>query len=271
MIKRIIEDDDGWIAYLNYEIDKELNKDSEEQDWERIEEYRQALDEVCTGKYDPDLDIKEEKINELRDLYHKAGKKKSVTFKHSHRWSGAIAACLVIMILSIPVASAAIYHLSPADIIRRLGSELFNIPYDVPVEESGITIVRHGNVKEYATIEELFDIENINILYPTWLPENDYIKEVVIYFQGDPDSIAFVFNDKSISYSVDLDCEQVEAYKDIMDSSVEIEGKEIESLMIVEDGEYTVIFIDDGNKYSIQTHDERHMKSIIEGLRKWEK
>ena len=268
MIKRIIEDDEGWIAYLNHEIDKEMTKASEEQDWNRIEEYLQALEEVCKGIFDPDLDKKEEKINELRDLYHKAGKKKSVTFKHSHRWPGAIAACLVIMILSIPVASAAIYHLSPADIIRRWGSELFNIPYDVPVEESGITIVRRGSVKEYATIEELFDGENINILYPTWLPENVYIKKVLFYSQGDPDRISFVFSEKDISYSVDLDCEQNEAYKDIMDSYVEIEGKAIESLVIVEDDEYTVIFIDDGIKYSIQTHDERHMKSIIKGLRR---
>ena len=267
MIKRFIEDDAGWIAYLNHQIDKELDKDPGEQNWDRIEEYQKALDEVCKGKNDPDPDIKEEKLDELRNLYCKIGKKE-IVLQSRPRWvPWVVAACLILVILCIPVTSAAINHISPVDVIRQWGKQLFNIPYDVPVEESGITFVRHEDVKNYASLEELLEREDLHILYPTWLPQNVYIEKIYYYEQDKHFNLTFDFSDEFISFSIHSK-DDVVMYSGDMSKSFDVDGLEIETIILERDGRFYICFEYDGLSYNVGASEEGQMESIMKGLHK---
>lgn len=266
LIKRLIEDDEGWIAYLNHQIDKELDKDPGEQDWDLIEEYQKALDEVCKGRFDPDPDIKKEKLEELRNLYRKAGKKKSVP-QNRPWWVPWAAACILLVILGIPVTSAAINHISPVDVIRQWGKQLFNIPYDVPVEESGITFVRHGDVKNYASLEELLEREDLHILYPTWLPQYVYIEKIYYYEQDERFNLTFDFNDEFISFSIHSKDDVVMNSGD-MSKSYDVDGSEIEAFILERDGRFYIYFENDGVSYNVGTPEKEQTEGIMKGLHK---
>ena len=270
MIKRFIEDDEDWIAYLYHQIDKELNKGPKEQDWDRIEEYLHELDEACKGKYDPDPARKEEKLKELRELYRQAGKKNNLPSKRPRWLSGAIAACLLLVILGIPVASAAINHMSPVDVIRQWGKQFFNIPYDVPVEDNGITFVRHGDVIMYSSLEELLDGEDLLILYPTWLPEDVNIEQLYCYGQNESYTITFNFSDENISYSVRTIDEHSAFFDETTKVSIFIDGMECEAVLIEDEGEYILKFINEGLLYSIGTHDKAQLNHIVNCLHRRE-
>jgi len=267
LIKRIIEDDEAWIAYLNHQIDIELDKDPEEQNWDRVEEYRQALDDAYKGKYDPDPKIKEEKLDELRNLYHKAGKKKTILQKRPRWFPWATAACLLLVILGVPVISAAINHISPVDVIRQWGKQLFNIPYDVPVEESGITFVRHGDVKNYASLEELLEREDLHILYPTWLPQYVYIEKIYYYEQDERFNLTFDFNDEFISFSIHSKDDVVMNSGD-MSKSYDVDGSEIEAFILERDGRFYIYFENDGVSYNVGTPEKEQTEGIMKGLHK---
>lgn len=266
LIKRLIEDDEGWIAYLNHQIDKELDKDPGEQDWDLIEEYQKALDDVCKGRFDPDPDIKKEKLEELRNLYRKAGKKKSVP-QNRPWWVPWAAACILLVILGIPVTSAAINHISPVDVIRQWGKQLFNIPYDVPVEESGITFVRHGDVKNYASLEELLEREDLHILYPTWLPQYVYIEKIYYYEQDERFNLTFDFNDEFISFSIHSKDDVVMNSGD-MSKSYDVDGSEIEAFILERDGRFYIYFENDGVSYNVGTPEKEQTEGIMKGLHK---
>ena len=269
MIKRFIEDDAGWIAYLNHQIDKELDKDPREQDWDRIEEYRQALDEASKGKYDPDPDIKEEKLNELRKLYHKKVKARGLRTKHPRWIPGAVAACLLSVILGIPVMSAAINQISPIDVIRRWGEQFFNIPYSVPVEKDGITFIRHEAAMRYRSIDELLNSEKLNILYPDSLPEGVSVNTVYYSSADSGDSISITFTPNTIEIAVVMNDEYKKIMADESRAVYSIVGEKTDVLVIHNEKSVEMLFVYKGVSYSIKAADESTLNSIIAGLSEW--
>lgn len=269
MIKRFIEDDAGWIAYLNHQIDKELDKDPGEQNWDRIEEYQKALDEVCKGTYDPDPDIKEEKLNELRRLYHKTGKTRGLRTEHPHWIPGAVAACLLIVILGIPVMSAAINRISPIDVIRRWGEQFFNIPYNVPVEKDGITFVRHEAAIRYGSIEELLNSEKLNILYPSILPEGVSVNKVYYSVAESGDSISITFIPNTIEIVIVMSEEYNKVMVDESRTELNIVGEKTNVLVLNKDEYVEMLFVYKGVSYSIKATDESTLGSIVAGLIEW--
>ncbi len=269
MIKRFIEDDAGWIAYLNHQIDKELDKDPGEQNWDLIEEYQQALDEVCKGKFDPDPDIKEERLNELRKLYHKKGKKIGLRTKHPRWIPGAVAACLLIVILGIPVMSAAINRISPIDVIRRWGEQFFDIPYNIPVEKDGITFVRHEAAMRYGSIEELLNSEKLNILYPAILPEGVSINKIYYSVAESGDSISITFVPNTIGIVIVMSDEYNKIMDDKSRTEFNIAGEKINVLVLNTEEYIEMLFVYKGVSYSIKATDESTLGYIIAGLIEW--
>ena len=268
MIKRFIEDDAGWIAYLNHQIDKELDKDPGEQNWDRIEEYQKALDEVCKGTYDPDPDIKEEKLNELRKLYHKTGKARGLRTKHPRWIPGAVAACLLVLILGIPVTSAAIYHISPSEVIRRWGEWLFDIPYNVPVEKEGITFVKNGKSIIYDTIEGLLESENVNILYPSWLPESVCINEIHVIEQENGKKVVISFNNADLSYIAMQSGYDINEMDSITKKDANIDGVQTDVIFLETNTGYETLFNYEDVQYIICGKSLDELDRILEGLRR---
>ncbi len=65
------------------------------------------------------------------------------------------------------------------EIFREIGSYLWEMPDGSSIEYNDITFIKADETKKYSSIEELAESEGIDILYPTWLPDNEKIARVL--------------------------------------------------------------------------------------------
>lgn len=93
----------------------------------------------------------------------------------------AILAVIVALFGIIAVASGNTLD----EIFRQIGNYIFELSDGSTMERDNITFVKPNETKTYSSIEELAKSEGIEILYPTWLPENEKIVKVWYLIEGE--------------------------------------------------------------------------------------
>ena len=71
MITRFIEDEEAWIAFLEMQLDKELDEPTDDYNLKRIDELMMLLKKAWKGKYDPDPETKKRNLYEVLQLLRK--------------------------------------------------------------------------------------------------------------------------------------------------------------------------------------------------------
>ena len=92
----------------------------------------------------------------------------------------AVLAVLITLFGIISVASGNTF----SEMFRKMGESIYELLEGKPMDYDNITLTKPNETKEYSSIEDLAKDEKIEILYPTWLPENEKIVEI-LYIQED--------------------------------------------------------------------------------------
>lgn len=154
-------------------------------------------------------DISDKKLQELGDKAYIEFTQKQITAsraKKPHRFlkrlATTCAAMLVFCFLSLSVAAVALGSYSAAwEYISSNVSEILNLNGSKKVD--GITIIKSDYTKKYDTIEELLIAENLDILYPTALPEGVEVERVKVFaFDNDKEKIMLIFNNDTYSIQI---------------------------------------------------------------------
>ena len=259
--------DEEWVTYLNHQIDEELDKPMEEQDWEWIDECNAMIEEIRNGADAPDPVLKEKKLQELRKAYSSQLKRKNRKLRSV--WKIA-AACAAVMILAVPGVSSAIHLITPGDILDKWKYEFLNLPRDTPIEDSGITFMVIGEHREYDTIEALIKAESIDVMYPTWLPEGVEIEKISVNIETIGNSIIYDFNNEQVMYGVMLYEEYAALIEDGFAGELhEINGHDfyISGFSTVEaPGYINAIWNENGYSYSLSAKTNEVLYKILESL-----
>ena len=89
---------------------------------------------------------------------------------------------VIAAILAVIVALFGIASLASGDtfdmLLRKFGNAYHDLFKNGPLEVDGITIYNDEDIVTYSSIYELVKAEEIEILYPSWLPENEKIINV---------------------------------------------------------------------------------------------
>ena len=128
-----------------------------------------------------------------------------------------------------------------------------------------IELINPNENKTYSSIEELVRDENISILFPTWLPENNRIMTLQ-YFEEDLLGQRYILSSENPEYAVSI----------YIETNIPEEAKAINPSKTV--GEYTVYIIGDkgiiqgdfeynGCYYSVSAHTEEDVLKIIKNLK----
>ena len=153
---------------------------------------------------------------------------------------------------------------SAIDLLRQLGHSIAEMFSGENVDASGVTIYSPHKTKEYDSIETLLKEEEIDILYPTWLPENEEIISVLYLFDKQAESLILQCNNieyninialnNSISDNVKLDC-------------TEAETGNLKFYYFAEEG-YSQAFFEHNNVlYIIRSDTKNNLFKTIENLR----
>lgn len=259
--------DKKWIDFLNRQIDLELAKPENEQSMEFIDECSALIDEACGEAVSPDPKIKERRIAELYAAFEKrAAVKRRRTMSEIWR-KAAVAACALIAVITMPVfVTAAVNRISPVDVLEQWGQAIFDLPYDTPVEEAGLTFTKNGDVTYYESIEKLLEAENLDIMYPDWLPEGVTLTEIIEIGGSKGKAIVFEYSGAEIYYVVNLyDDAGKTISRDFTDDIVDING--ISCYITVIEGRYNALFVNGGFSYSVTAYDRDTLIKLIVGLK----
>lgn len=171
----------------------------------------------------------------------------------------AILAVIIALFGIFAIASGNTY----SELLRKMGISLHNMLNSGSVDYNGITIYKPNETKEYSSINELVEEEGIEILYPSWLPENEKIVKVWYLIEGETERYSLQCNNSAYSISIVLDTELSERLK------TDCIEKEIAGHIVYYDSKDTFCqanFIYNNALYGIKAYTEDDLFKIIENL-----
>lgn len=153
---------------------------------------------------------------------------------------------------------------NPIDLLRQMGHAIIEMIDGETVDVSGVTIYAPHKTKEYDSIETLLKEEEIDILYPTWLPENEEIVSVLYLFDKQAES--FILQCNNVAYNV-----IVELNSTIKDrTKINCTEKQIDNFVIYYfvEGSSAQAFLEyNNNLYKIHSYTTEDLFKIIENLK----
>lgn len=257
-------------------IDDELDK--EDCDMELVDRYNAILDDIDRSNCAPDKKRKKQALAELDRAYKEAASKQEKLAKNPIKikrrfnflnWKIAVAACLCFIIVT-PLAVSAFSGSTPIELIESLGSKIFRMERNTPYDFGEITFIRSGETIIYESVEELLKQENINILYPSWLPGETKIESVRITNSTEGDVVLFKFDSDAIMFSVRLYNTDLSIYKENPEYMLKtFNGIEC----FIRNGEnigYSIIFVCDNYTYHMSIENIEELPLIMENLKQGE-
>lgn len=132
------------------------------------------------------------------------------------------------------------------------------------VNETGITYTYHDDTKTYTSINELIEKENLDIQYPTILPDGIEVQQIRKYIVDDYNEYFIVFNTDILLWQIDekysINIDYIEFYEtlNINNSNVYI---------IDQQDNYMAIFYHDNYEYSVTYNDYDTLIEIIKNIK----
>ncbi len=104
---------------------------------------------------------------------------------------------IIAAILAVIIALFGIIAIASGDAVseffRQISYTVFKNLDDNPINQNNITFYKSDETKTYSSIKEFSESEGIEILYPTWLPENEKIINVWYLIEDDSESYVLQF------------------------------------------------------------------------------
>ena len=135
-------------------------------------------------------------------------------------------------------------------------------------EADGVSFIISDETRQYASIEELLKEEELSLLYPAWMPENEKIDCVGYELDGDKEVYSYLFGRPDCyNFSVDMN----RKLSDEIKSGCEV--KSVSSYMVYftyGDTFVQAMFEYEGNCYALTAKTEEEAIKIIENLKEIE-
>ena len=177
-----------------------------------------------------------------------------------------IAAIISILIAIFAVSSIA-FEWNIFDELKERFGTVFNVPANQEMKMSGVTVGSNGKSKFYDNVEEALKNENINVLYPTTLPENTVLNRISFYEKKEKGKITFTFDNENLIYSVTLNESISNDIKSVSNEVIKINDY---NCYITEKKDVNVVqiyFEYNGNVYETSYTDRQELIEIISNLK----
>ncbi len=193
--------DEQKVRALNIIIDRELEKPENEVDMELVRSCMDTIENIHGGvRKRSNKELKEnlKRITSSQSEHHYS------TFKYKRfvRVASIMLMVMVVLGMSVTVMARVAGYSSTFEWVSDHIEEILGWSPGTH-EKEGITIYRGESSKYYDTIEELLISENLDILYPSSLPNGIKLRSVSITeYDGNKFTLTFIFNTDSIGISV---------------------------------------------------------------------
>lgn len=177
-----------------------------------------------------------------------------------------IAAIISILIAIFAVSSIA-FDWNIFDELKERFGTVFSTPVNQEMEMSGVTVVSHGNSVFYDDLKTALDSENLDILYPSKLPEKVGLNKILCYEKEKNLKISLAFNDENLIYSVTLDEDISSEIKNGANEVLNISEFECYISNKTNENIVQIHFEYNGNVYKLIYNDKQELIEIINNLK----
>lgn len=203
------------IAWVCQIIQKEVEKPDGEIDYDLIQECNEFLDELTANDiaYTPE-DIEQRLQKQKEDMQaspatvrnsqsHVSVFTRMRRFKTAFRVALVSAVTLTVLLVSVSIVAYAQGYRSAWSFISTNIQKIVGMNPGDRLETDGITIIKNTGTAKYATIEELLQKENIDILYPPVLPEDIALQKIILSAETNENFVvSFQFSSESVNMTV---------------------------------------------------------------------
>lgn len=176
----------------------------------------------------------------------------------------AVTAAVLAIIFALFSIIAAALGSSSIDLLKQMGHAIAEMFSGESVEQGGITIIKHNESKEYDSLEALFEEEEIDILYPTWLPENEEI--VSVLYKHIDQSERYIIQTTNIKYNITVTLNS-KIPEEAKSSAPVKEINNHKCYCDIEEGLVQALFEYNNMLYSIKSDTEENLFKTIENLK----
>ncbi len=175
---------------------------------------------------------------------------------------------VIAAVLAVLIALFGIFAIGSGDTVteffRQMGDSIHEFLDGGPKEHNNITFYKADVTKTYSSIEELVKDEKIEILYPTWLPENEKI--VKVWYLDEDVVKRYVMHSNIPEHGIDVDvgASLTETLK-TNSLNKEIAGYKVYYIKTVRYVQANFVY--KNNVYIIKSDTEDNLFKIIENLK----
>lgn len=150
------------------------------------------------------------------------------------------------------------------DFFIQMGHSMYELIENGSMNDDEITYIKPNESKTYSSIEELIKSEKIEILYPTWLPENEKIVKVRYIIEGKLERYVLQCNNPIQSVEIEVNSALSENLKSNC-LKAKLAGF---SIYYIDTEEYLQAnFIHNNSRYIIKSDTKDNLFRIIENLK----
>ena len=276
-INQLSENDMRDFIVLHRMLEVEMSKSPEEMDLKLIDECSAQIDELAGEGPKHSSAVIQAKIQQIlgeptsRVSRNRAKVKAipAVDTKNRHciqKFFIILAASLLLLYSSLTVAAKMQGYSNAWEFVAQKFIEIFNLDGSKSLEEGNITLIVESKRISYNSIDALLRAEELNILYPSELPQNVSLTTVRKYIQPDGTcKFAFLFSDKNLSMTIKNQYTfDVSLLGDFEKIDMETHQIYIKNL---QNGTFQALCQFEGYEYSITYNDYKEIVAIIESMK----
>ncbi len=175
---------------------------------------------------------------------------------------------IIAAVLAVLITLFGILAIGSGDTIteffRQMGDSIHELLDGSPKEYDNITFYKYDETKTFSSLEEFAKSEGIEVLYPTWLPENEKIVNVWYLIDNGAERYLLEFNDTFYSIEISINTELPEDY------ILNFAERECAGHLVYykKENEYIQAnFVHDNDLYYVKADTEDNLFRIIENLK----
>ena len=177
-----------------------------------------------------------------------------------------IAAIISILIAIFAVTSIA-FDWNIFDELKNRFGTVFNVPVNQEMDANGITVVSHGEIVTYKSLEIALKNEHVDVLYPTKIPHDVVLKRLSFYQEKQKERLIFVFDDERLIYSITLNQKLTDTIKSVSTETIKIKDLDCYIIDMKDVDKIQIHFEYNGNLYEISFNNKQDLIEVIENLK----
>lgn len=259
------------IHFLNFICDYEASKPLEEMDEELID----ACVKVSLELQDKHVNHSPEFIDEkVRKIFRKEETEKTEpeTVKTNKKQINKnkvwlVAACIAILVALFSIISVA-NDWNVFDFLSEKFGSVHSAPIEEEIEFDGISVIVNNTERLYDSVDEIIEHENLEILFPEYLPEEIKLIRISIHKQNDCEEINFWFKeDVGFSYYATHDNELDNKIINVSNEVLKINNVDFYFLNMPDISQYQAYFSHKGYTYTIAYSDKAELLKILKTIK----